>query len=258
MAIFVDVFTGDTGIRLAEKFFESTDVNVRNVFNGIVGALGKLAQSEAMTRAGERDPGLSIGEDLAQSVAAYSDIKKTPGMTAGNYLNQSQMFERRLDKFQEKLLSELDARSRSGKKIAAMLKAYADIVINSPAPSQGALIPREKLTKDQALELAVKRSEEPVPAAMFDSRKPKLVERKDGKEIKHYVSASKVYPGSIRVKTLKTGAQIYLGCPKSESWDAGSSSCSRQVVIKTVSPFSLNDREVDPDIREAIEHPVAV
>lgn len=40
MAIFVAILKGDVGLRLAERFFESTDVNVRNCFNGITRSLG--------------------------------------------------------------------------------------------------------------------------------------------------------------------------------------------------------------------------
>jgi hypothetical protein len=167
MAIFVSVFPGDSGLRLAEKFFEATDVNVKIIFNGIIGALGKLAQSEALCRSGERNPGLGIGDDLARAVVAYSDIKKTPGMTADKYINQAQMFERQLDKFQEKVLMELDIRARSGKKVTALLRAYADIVLASPPPQQGALIPGVELSKDQAFQEAIKRSNEPETASMF-------------------------------------------------------------------------------------------
>ena len=163
MAIFVSVFPGDMGIMLAEKFFEVTDVNVKNIFNGIVGALGQLAQSESLVRAGERNADLGIGDDLACAVVVHSDIKKTPGMTVDRYVNQAQMFERRLNKFQEKLLAELDNRARSGKKVAALLRAYAEIVLNSPPPQQGSLIPSLVLTKEQALETAIKRSEHQPP-----------------------------------------------------------------------------------------------
>ncbi|MFA5385934.1 MAG: hypothetical protein WC364_14980, partial [Eubacteriales bacterium] len=154
MAVFVNVFPGDSGLRLSEKFFESTDVNVKNVFNGIVGALGKLAQAEALIKSGARNTGLSISEDLAQAVTVYSEIKKTPGMTVEKYLNQSQLFDRQLNKFQEKLLTLIDKRSRSGKKVARLLKAYADIVIESPPPSQASFMPGEALSKDAALDMA--------------------------------------------------------------------------------------------------------
>jgi hypothetical protein len=159
MALFVNAFPGDSGLRLAEKFFESTEPSVRNVFNGIAQALGKLAKSEALCRSNARDLALAIGEDLAAAVVAFSDIKKTPGMTVPNYLSQSQMFERRLNPFQERLLKLIDERAKSGKKIGQLLKAYSAVVIESPPPAQGSLIPSPALTKDAALDAAIKRGE---------------------------------------------------------------------------------------------------
>ena len=162
MALFVATFPGDTGLRLAEKFFESTDVNVRNVFNGLLGALGRLIEAETLARAGEREPDLAIGEDIANTVVIFSDIKKTPGITVNKYLAQMPMFEKQLTDFQEKLLKILDDNSRSGKKIASLFKAYAEIVIRSPHPKQAALMPDGRLTKEQALDQAVKMMEQPV------------------------------------------------------------------------------------------------
>ena len=163
MAIFVSAFPDDMGISLAEKFFEVTDVNVKTIFNGIVGALSKLAQSEALVRAGKRNADLGIGDDLARAVVAYSDIKKLPGTTVDKYVNQAQMFERQLNKFQEKLLAELDKRARSGKKVTALLRAYSESVLNSPSPQQGYLIPGVVPTKEQAFETAIKHSEHQTP-----------------------------------------------------------------------------------------------
>jgi hypothetical protein len=174
MALFVNAFPGDSGLRLAEKFFESTEPTVRNVFNGIAQALGRLAKSEALCRSGDRDPQLAIGEDLASAVVAFADIKKTPGMTVPNYINQAQMFERHLNTFQEILLRLIDERSKSGKKIGQILKSYAAIVTESAPPSQGSLIPTPRMTKDMALDAAVRRAAtEESSAKLF--QQPKLV-----------------------------------------------------------------------------------
>jgi hypothetical protein len=175
MALFVNAFPGDSGLRLAEKFFESTEPSVRNVFNGIAQALGKLAKSEGLCRSSARDPQLLIGEDIAASVSVYAEIKKTPGMTVAQYLGQSQMFERRLNPFQERLLKLIDERARSGKKIGQLLKGYAAIVMESTPPAQGSLIPGVVLTKDQALDAAISRSQaEPEPQPAMFQGKPKL------------------------------------------------------------------------------------
>ncbi len=178
MAIFVATFKGDTGLRLAEKFFESTDVNVRNVFNGITRSLGVLSQAESLTAAGEREPSYTIGEDLARVISVFSNVKKTPGMTVDKYLKQSSMLDRELNPFQEQVLSVLDKNSRSAKRIGAILTKYAELVINSAPPSQAAFFPGEKTTKEELFDRAVERSTEAlledVAALMFDQVKELL------------------------------------------------------------------------------------
>ncbi|MBN1366764.1 MAG: hypothetical protein JW967_02420 [Dehalococcoidales bacterium] len=156
MALFVATFKGDTGLRLAEKYFESTDVNVKNIFNGITGSLGMLAKAESMALSGQRDPDYIIGDDMAKAVSVYSGIKKTPGMTVEKYLNQSSMLERELNPFQEKILKALDEHSRSGKRIAGILSGYAQKVIDSPPPAQGSFMPESRATKEHLFDSAVR------------------------------------------------------------------------------------------------------
>jgi hypothetical protein len=157
MGVFVNAFPGDAGLRLAEKFFENTDLNIRNVFNGIAASLGKLARSESLAREGQRDPDLAIGDDLSRAVVAFATIKGTPGLTVQKYLSQGQMFERQLTQFQERVLSVLDDHSRSGKKIGAILRAYADLVKESPQPAQSTLIPMPRASKAELFEQAIRK-----------------------------------------------------------------------------------------------------
>ena len=158
MAVFVNVFSGETGLSLAQRFYENTDIAAKNVFNGLIGALGKLAQADNLVKDGQRTAGLDIGDDLAKVVVVFSDLKKQDGMTVDKFLNQTAMFERVLNPFQELLLKEIDKRSRSGKKISALLKSYADIVIEQPPPSQGSFMAIDPLTKEQIFEAAIRRS----------------------------------------------------------------------------------------------------
>lgn len=155
MAVFVSAFQGDTGLRLAEKAFESIDMDVRNAINAIARSLGPLAQAEALIRAGERESQLSIGDDLAQAVAVYSAIKHTPDLTVEKYLQQGQLMERELTDFQEKVLVVFDEHRRSPKKLGAVLTAYARKVIDSPPPAQAALLPGAGLTKEELWDSAV-------------------------------------------------------------------------------------------------------
>jgi len=158
MAIFVATFRGDVGLRLAERFFESADVNVRNCFNGITRSLGALARAESITASGDHQRDYSIGEDLAKAITVFSAIKKTPGMTVAKYLAQAQILERELTPFQERVLAVLDERCRSAKHIGAILSSYAQLVIDSPPPSQVSFVPEAKATKEQLFETAVKRA----------------------------------------------------------------------------------------------------
>ena len=165
MGVFVSAFQGDAGLRLAEKAFESIDMDVRNTVNAIARSLGTLAQAEALTRAGERDTTLSIGDDLAQTINVYSAIKRNPALTVEKYLAQKQIFARELTPFQERILMVLDEYSKSPKKLAGVFTAYAEGVINAPPPAQAALFPGAEITKEGLWESAIK-APEPQPALM--------------------------------------------------------------------------------------------
>ena len=162
MALFVSAFPGDTGLQLAERFFESIDVNVRNTFNGIAASLASLAKLEALIRTGVQDEDLSLGNDLASAVTVFSAIKKTPGMTVEKYLAQSQMLDRELNDFQELILSVLDKYGRSGKKIGNVLRGYANLVINQPPPAQGSFMDIERPTKEMLFDQAMRLAEEEI------------------------------------------------------------------------------------------------
>lgn len=159
MAVFVSVFQGDTGLRLAEKAFESIDMDVRTTINAIARSLGSLAQAEALIRSGDRDTKLSIGDDLAQAVAVYSAIKRTPELTVEKYLAQGQLLERELTDFQEKVLVVFDKHRKSPKKLGTVLNTYAQKVISQPPPAQAALIPGAEITKEQLWDDAVRSAE---------------------------------------------------------------------------------------------------
>jgi len=156
MALFVAAFPGDTGLQLAERFFEAIDVNVRNTFNGIAYALGSLSKMEAMVKAGTRDPDYSIGDDIARAITVFSAVKKTPGMTVEKYMAQIQMLDRELTPFQERILEAINQHSRSGRRIGTILKNYAELVISQPPVEQASLMgdisrPDKAILFDQAV-----------------------------------------------------------------------------------------------------------
>lgn len=164
MGLFVSAFTGDAGLQLAERFFESTDVNVKNIFNGIAGALGRLAMAEAMIRGRQRYEDYTIEADIAKAVSVFSAIKKTPGGSVKKYLQQQQMFERELTPFQEDLLEILEKHSRSGRRIRTILAGYANRVIESNPPDQISMLPAwDRPQKADFLRQAVAEAEDREP-----------------------------------------------------------------------------------------------
>lgn len=159
LAVFISAFPGDDGIRLAELGFESIDLQIRNVVNALSRALGLLATAEALTQSGERQQDLAIADDLAAAAIILARIKSTPGLVVEMFLNQSQLFERELTPFQEEVLQFLDLRSRSARRMSEAIINYANLVIDSPPPSQGTLIPGAELTKEGLWRSAVSESE---------------------------------------------------------------------------------------------------
>ncbi len=162
MAIFVSAFQGDSGLRLAEKAFESVSMDVRNTVNAIARSLGPLAQAESLIRDGERDTALSIGDDLAQTINVYSAIKRNPSLTVEKYLAQEQIFARELTPFQENILVVLEEYKKSPKKLAGVFTAYAEGVISAPPPAQTALFPGAEITKEGLWDSAIITPEPPM------------------------------------------------------------------------------------------------
>jgi len=159
MAIFVSAFQGDNGLRLAEKAFESIDMDIRNTVNAIARSLGSIAQAESLIRSGDREAELAIGDDLAQAVTVYSAVKTTPGMTVDRYLAQQQLFARELTDFQEGIMIILEKYRRSPKKLGRVFTAYAEGVIATPAPQQVAMFPGDPVSKEELWTRAVEQAE---------------------------------------------------------------------------------------------------
>jgi hypothetical protein len=169
MAIFASVFLGDAGLRLAELAFESMDMEVRNLVNAISRSLGPLAKAEGLIRNGNRRVELSISDDLARVSIVFASIKRTPELTVEKYIAQGQMFERELTDFEEGILQFVGKNARAPKRIAAVIRRYAELVVESPPPTQIALIPEEVLSKEEIWQSAIRQAEaEPVTApALF-------------------------------------------------------------------------------------------
>ena len=137
---------GEAGTRLARVFSESTDGNIANVQQGMMGSLARMAQADSLIASGARDAGLAVADDIASAVDVFSRLK-AEGVSVNNYLAQASLFSRELDPFQESVLRWLDASSRSPKKIREALDEYARRVIDAPAVGQASLVPGVSATK---------------------------------------------------------------------------------------------------------------
>lgn len=156
-AIFVSAFgAGEAALRLGEMAFESVDLDVKNVFNGLARAVGLLASSEGLVRSQQRPADLSLTGDLAATIAVYAKIKST-GLTVAGYLGQQQLGSRELTPFQEQVLRDLSDNIRSAKNLGAMFRHYAELVIAQPPPGQGELFgPVDRPGKETLWAQAVK------------------------------------------------------------------------------------------------------
>jgi hypothetical protein len=117
--------------------------------------LPKLGQMEDLIRAGQRDQEFSIGDDLAAAVEKMRAIRGQ-GLSVNDYLRQYKMYPE-LTPIQEQLLAQLDARRYSGRRVAELINAYADAVIDQPPPMQAGMFGDAlKVTRAGLLRSAVK------------------------------------------------------------------------------------------------------
>ena len=172
-AVFVSAFgAGEPGLRLGEMAFESVDQDVKNVFNGLARSIASLARAESLVRSQQRDTDLSISGDLASVVQVYAKIRNTPGMTVATYLAQTQLLDRELSPFQERMLQDLAFNIRSSKRLGTIFRNYAEAVIAQPPPSQSGLFgPVKGPGKERLWELAVaNKDREREPALTMQQR----------------------------------------------------------------------------------------
>ena len=153
-ALFARTFPGPEGERLLKLSFESLDVNVKRVVNGIEKSLGDLAPAEALIAEGSRPPELAIGEDLAVAAAKLQALR-VEGMPVPDYLQQTAMFADLTD-FQRVLL-EFFYTSKSAKQISLPLKRYGQRIQALPDVDQIGMFGETKYpTKVELWELAGK------------------------------------------------------------------------------------------------------
>ena len=92
---------------------------------------------------------------MAGAASVFARIKRTPALSVESYLSQQQLGTRELSPFQERVLAILSERSRSAKRIGAVMQAYADLVLALPPPSQASFMPALPPEKSALWESAV-------------------------------------------------------------------------------------------------------
>jgi len=134
-ALLMRTYGEGAGSRLVRAFVESADPTVRNIQAALMASLPDVARSEAMIRAGTRDAGLSIAEDVAAAVEMLARLRRD-GVRVSEYLAQSAMFDRELTPFQEQILGFMDRNVRRQGAIRETLQEYARRVENAADPNQ--------------------------------------------------------------------------------------------------------------------------
>lgn len=135
---------------LSDRIFESQDNDIKNITNGIVSSAARVGQAEELVRAGKRND-YSIAGDVVAATTKYADLKKQ-GLSVSDYKNQGALFGRDLTPTQERLLTVIDDNRRSGRRIREIFDNYAQRVIDSPDPNQGALFGGAKLSREEFID----------------------------------------------------------------------------------------------------------
>jgi len=132
-AIFAKAFP--TGGELGARVFESVDSNIKNLTNGIMGAIVQLVKAERLAGSGLRAADLTITADLAAAVQKFAELREKR-MSVDEYMRQGKLFGEDLTADQLDILQALEERSRSSKQIREFVTGWADMVERSPDPNQ--------------------------------------------------------------------------------------------------------------------------
>jgi len=168
-AVYTRTFPGESGERLAESMLESLDPDVKNIQNGISGALPGMARARALTQSGERDSSLDLAEDFALVVDTLARIKDNPSLTKNTpadqvvdkFLNQGNIFSADgrsgLTPNQEKLLRHMDKISRKPKEVRQFFQTYSRIIDGQPNPKQADMLDgSQRISRDELVDAVIR------------------------------------------------------------------------------------------------------
>jgi hypothetical protein len=189
MALAMWVFGVEDGNRIAEIAFESPPGSNRNIVQGTLRAVPRLATmiaringwvSEATpeqvaTAVAARDE-LNISPAIAKSILRYSDLRHS-GITISDYLSQASMGDF-IDRtpIQDQIIKMFDDNKRSAKRISEILTAYTDQVEVIQNPNQAGFFdePGDRVkpgTAEKLLATAIAEEKLLEPVAMFQMQR---------------------------------------------------------------------------------------
>lgn len=157
-AMFVHVYPGEAGKRLADAFLVSQSESINNIRAAIFDTLGIVSQAEALVKQGRRAADLTITDDLARAVDMYARLR-ADGRSVSDFIKQMPLIPGAddLTPFQMKLLEYIHAHNRSRKKLRELLSMYADNVVSvQQDPGQGALFGDVVAGKGEILDAAAR------------------------------------------------------------------------------------------------------
>ena len=155
-AVFARAY-GDSAV--LETMAESTDSNIRNVTNGMLQAAPSMVRLRAGVESGDLHP-VDLGPDIAAAAAKLSSLKEQ-GQSVADYRAQIALFGDELSPESKDLLDVFSRWGRSPKKIASLLRNYAELAEAAGSPKQtsmfGDVAPP---TKAELLTVAAERAEQ--------------------------------------------------------------------------------------------------
>ena len=166
-AMFAKVYPGDAGIRLTRTFIESLDPTLKNVESAMFDSLPQMARAEGLVNSGQRVADLTIGQDLAEVVDKLAALKQQR-IIAADFIRQATFTVRDLTPSQEKMLVHLEQFGRSRKAIREFLRGYAEAVIASPHPDQGAMFASAQESKGDIVSRLVESQAKKSSGDLFD------------------------------------------------------------------------------------------
>lgn len=152
-AMFVKIFPGEAGDRLADTFIESLDSNIKNFETATSATMPRLARAQNLISSGARARDLDLSEDISKSVDMLARLREDGKQSVFQYLRQDSMFnERELTHDQERILEHFDKIGNKPTAIKRFYEKYAKLIEDAPDPAQGDLFGGAGMTKGELID----------------------------------------------------------------------------------------------------------